>query len=80
MRANVIPGEARASVMIRVVDSVAATDRRLREIVGDVPGARELRWAVAIHSRVVHQFLQDIEAGVVHVRIHDVRRRRPETP
>jgi acetylornithine deacetylase len=35
VRANVIPGEARASLMIRVVDSVAATDKRLREIVGD---------------------------------------------
>jgi acetylornithine deacetylase len=35
VRANVIPAEARASLLIRVVDSVAETGARLRGIVGD---------------------------------------------
>ncbi len=33
VRPNVIPGEAVASIMVRVVDSVAATEDRLREVV-----------------------------------------------
>ncbi|MFQ5668988.1 MAG: M20/M25/M40 family metallo-hydrolase [Acidobacteriota bacterium] len=35
VRPNVIPAEARAEIMVRVVDSVAATEERLRRAVGE---------------------------------------------
>lgn len=34
VRPNVVPAEARAGLMVRVVDSVAATEKRLRDLVG----------------------------------------------
>jgi acetylornithine deacetylase len=60
VRANVVPEAARASLMIRVVDSVAETERRLREVVGE---RAEIEAGLANEPQEI--FVPDGSEGVV---------------
>jgi acetylornithine deacetylase len=51
VRVNVVPAEARAGLMVRIVDSVAATEQRLRDVVG---GRGEVQVSVGSEPQALH--------------------------